>query len=1146
MNTIELLNYLEGFNVKLSVNGTKLKCNAPEGVLTPSLKSEILEHKADLIAILQKGHDEVQPNSVIQAVDRERNSLYPSFSQQRLWFLQQLEPEISKAYHINRTLRLKGQLNIKALQEAISKILERHEALRTNLVATDGIPWQIIAPFAEFDLPFVDLSSDESGQAEEILRKLIEEELHRPFDLAKDLMLRVMLVRLKENEHVLNIILHHISSDRWSMSIFLQELSKFYQAFLSGQPDPLPKLSIQYADFASWQRQWLSGEVLESQINYWKQHLSGAPPLLELPTDYSRPPKPSYRGERLSFTISKSLTNALKSLSQKSGSSLFMTLLASFNTLLYRYTQQDDVVVGSPIANRTNSKLESLIGFFANTLALRIDLSGNPSFRELLLRVRKVALDAYAHQELPFEKLVEELQPERNLSHSPLFQVMFGLQNTPDYLYKFKDLTIQEEHVEFQAAQVDLTLLMVESDEGLIGRFEFSTDLFETATIERMVGHLKTLLVAIVANPDESINNLSLLTKAEHQLMTAWNNTLTDYPQDKCIHQLIEEQVERTPDAVAVVFEDQSITYRELNHRANQVAHHLSSLGVGAEVLVGICVERSLEMIVSLLGILKAGGSYVPLDPAYPQERLQYMVKDSQLPVLITQEVLREKFSAHNIQMVCIDTDWNAIAEQKKVNLNSGVVATNLAYTIYTSGSTGKPKGVQICHDAAVNFLRSMHRNPGLTADDCFLAVTTISFDIAVLELYLPLLVGARIVLATREVAADATQLSSLLVQSNTTVMQATPATWQMLIAAGWQGKQDLRILCGGEAMTRNLANQLLERSASLWNMYGPTETTVWSSVSQVDGKENPICLGLPIANTQFYILDEQQQLVPIGVPGELHIGGLGLARGYINQFELTEKKFISNTFSNELGDRLYRTGDLASYLPNGKIELIGRIDNQVKIRGFRIELGEIESTLAQHPDVAEVVVMVREDVPGEKRLVAYLLSNNQENTTSSKLRSFLKAKLPNYMIPSVFVTLEAIPLTPNGKVDRRALPSPDSNATELDSIFVEPRNQTERQISNIWSQVLNREKIGIYDNFFELGGHSLLATRVVNRINQDLSLELSIIDLFENPTVSSLAEALTQFQLKNAKDEDIDHILAELEELSDEEVQQLLAQEIL
>ncbi|MDF5727076.1 MAG: amino acid adenylation domain-containing protein [Rhizonema sp. PD38] len=880
---------------------------------------------------------------------------------------------------------------------------------------------------------------------------------------------------------------------------------------------------------------------IQSSLAYWFQQLAGAPPLLSLPTDRPRLAKQNGRGSSQSFVVSSELTEALSFYSRDKDVTLFMTLLAAFNTLLYRYTGTEDIVVGSPIANRDCSD-EGLT--FVNALVFRTDMSGNPRFQELLERVRKVALLAQSHQDLPFELLVEELQPQRDLSYSPLFQVMFVMEGDIS-LQKIEvsSLTASPWVVEDTSAKFDLTLLIEQTSTGLIGKWVYNTDLFDADTIKRMNGHFQTILVAITAKPEQSISELPLLTpKERQQLLIEWNNTQTDYPIDKCVHQLFEEQVKRTPDAVAVVFEQQQLTYRELNSRANQLAHYLRILGVEADVPVGICVERSLEMVVGLLGILKAGGAYVPLDPAFPKERLAYMVSDSQLPVLLTQQDLVSVLPEHQAKVVYLDTDWKNISQENDENLFSGVIKDR-AYIIYTSGSTGKPKGVQITHEAVTNFLSTMQLKPGLTDKDILLAVTTISFDIAVLELYLPLMLGAKVVLVSREVGVDGIRLLKLLRESNATVMQATPATWYLLLTAGWNGQSQLKILCGGEALSQKLASQLLARVSSVWNMYGPTEATVWATTYEVSeqqslvGTQKPsISIGKPIGNTQTYILDQYLQPVPIGISGELYIGGVCLARGYLNRPDLTTEKFIANPFINEPNSRLYKTGDLARYLHNGDIEYISRIDNQVKIRGFRIELGEIEVLLAKYPEIREIAVIVREDIPGDKRLVGYIVPHQNQTLTCSDLRDFLSQKLPNYMIPSAFVTLDALPLTPNGKVDRRALlgysaPSDyvslsttlqtdngkgDSQTLNtyyltLETGFDTPRNPTEETLIAIWAEVLGLKQIGIHDNFFALGGHSLLAMRMFAEIEKTWGTRLSLATLFKKQTIAELATILHQ-----------------------------------
>jgi len=739
-------------------------------------------------------------------------------------------------------------------------------------------------------------------------------------------------------------------------------------------------------------------------------------------------------------------------------------------------------------------------------------MSENPTFQELLGRVREVTLGAYAHQDLPFEQLVEALQPERNLSHQPLFQVMFVLQNAPMSALELPSLTLSSLEMESSTAKFDLTLSMEDTEQGLVGSLEYNTDLFDAGTISRMLKHFQTLLEGIVANPEQRLSDLSLLTQQERQqLLVEWNDTQADYPKDVCIHQLFEAQAEQTPEAVAVVFEDEQLTYGELNRRANQVAHHLRSLDVCPDSLVGICIERSLEMVVGLLGILKAGGAYVPLDPAYPSERLAFMLEDSQAPVLLTQQGVVALLPKSGTHVVYLDADWEAIARSSQDNPASNVTGNNLAYAIYTSGSTGKPKGVQILHGAVVNFLTSMRRCPGLTDQDTLLSVTTLSFDIAALEIFLPLSVGARLVMVSRSVATDGTQLLERLNYCGATVMQATPATWRLLLAAGWSGSHQMKILCGGEALSRELANQLLEKGASLWNLYGPTEATIWSTIYQVDNTDGAVSIGRPITNTQIYLLDEHLQPVPVGVPGELYIGGAGLARGYLNRPELTAQKFIANPLSQEPNARLYKTGDLARYQSDGNIEYLGRIDHQVKVRGFRIELGEIEAVLGQHLAVQETVVMVREDVPGNKRLVAYVVVNQTSAPTVSQLHQFLKQKLPEYMIPSAIVKLEALPLTPNGKVDRRALLAPDTARPELQSAFIAPRDTLELQLAHIWEDVLNVRPIGVTDNFFTLGGHSLLAVRLIALLQQQFGQNLPLATLFLAPTIEHLASTLRQ-----------------------------------
>ena len=1038
-----------------------------------------------------------------------------SFAQQRLWFIDQWEPG-NPYYNIPTAVRLTGPLDVAALEQSLNEVVRRHEALRTTFVALEGRPVQVIAPvltvpplvFGPRDqrLPVVDLRGLAEAERGAEARRLASEEARWSFDLARGPLVRVTVLRLDDEEYVLLLNMHHVVSDGWSTGVFIQEMATLYQAFSAGQPSPLPELPIQYADFAVWQRGWLRGEVLEKQLAYWKKQLADAPAVLELPTDRPRPPVQTYQGTTESFVLSESLTAALQALSREEGSTLFMTLLAAFDALLYRYTGQEDIPLGSPIANRNRSEIEGLIGFFVNTLVLRTGLSGNPTFRELLGQVREMTLGAYAHQDVPFEMLVDELQPERDLSRTPLFQVMFVLQNAPMPLQGQSGLTFSPLEVDSRTAKFDLTLFMVETAQGLSGTWEYNTDLFDAATVARAVRYFQTLLEGIVADPDHHIADVPILTETErHQLLVEWNDTEVEYPQDQCIHELFEEQVERTPDAVAVVFKDQHLTYQELNRRANQLACHLQTLGVGPETLVGVCVERSPEMVVGLVGILKAGGSYVPLDPAYPQERLTFILEDTQAPVLLAQQQLVEGLPEHRAEVVCLDAGWEHIARERGENPVSEATSENLAYVIYTSGSTGRPKGVVIEHRSAVALIHWARKvfDPGLFAGT--LASTSICFDLSVFELFAPLSCGGTVILAE-----TALYLPTLPAAEAVTLVNTVPSAMKELMRVDGVSASVRTVNLAGELLQTQLVEQIYRQETveQVFDLYGPSEDTTYSTYA-LRSATGPATIGRPIANTQVYLLDARLNPVPVGVPGELYIGGDGVVRGYLYRPALTAERFIPDPFSEEAGARLYRTGDLARYLPDGNIEFLGRIDHQVKVRGYRIELGEIEAVLGQQPSVRETVVLAREDEPGDKRLVAYVVPNDEHEPAVSELRRFLQKKLPEYMVPSAFVTLEALPLTPNGKVDRRTLPAPDRVRSELEGVFVAPRTPAEEVLAGIWAQVLGVEQVGVYDSFFELGGHSLLATQVVSRIRQAFQVELPLRDFFGIPTVAGLAQAI-------------------------------------
>ncbi|MFN6478153.1 non-ribosomal peptide synthetase [Nostoc sp. DedQUE07] len=1046
-----------------------------------------------------------------------------SYAQQRLWFLDQLEPN-SSTYNIPLALRLVGNLNRAALEQSLQEIIDRHEALRTNFVTVDEQPIQIIHTQTNWKVSVLEWQNLSPSEQEIATQQLVQQQAIQPFDLAKGALIRATLVVLSQTEHILLVCMHHVVSDGWSMGVFVSELATLYKAYFQGQPSPLAPLPIQYADFALWQKDWLQGDVLQTQLNYWQQQLKDAPALLPLPTDRPRPAVQTFTGTTQEFTLSVELTNRLAKLSQERGCTLFMTLLTAFDILLYRYTGQSDILVGTPIANRDRSEIEGLIGFFVNTLVMRTSLADNPTFSELLGRVREIALGAYNHQDLPFEMLVEALQPERNLSQTPLFQVMFALQNAPMSELELSGLTISSLPAQSTTTKFDLSLSMYNSGAGLVGVWEYSTDLFDASTIERMTGHFVNLLEGIVANSKERISQLPMLTQVEQQqLLVEWNDTQVDYPFDKCIHQLFEEQVERTPNAVAVIFDNQQLTYQQLNCRANQLAHYLQSLGVTADTLVGICVERSLEMVVGLLGILKAGGAYVPLDPDYPQERLSFMLEDAQVKVLLTQQQLVEKLPQHQAQVVCLDTEWEFISQSSQDNAIAqltvdiaSVQATNLAYVIYTSGSTGKPKGVMLSHRNLCNHMFWMQTTFPLAKEDKVLQKTPFSFDASVWEFYAPLLVGAKLILAQPGGHADASYLLELIAQEQVTTVQFVPSLLQILIEqGGLETCHSLKqIFCGGEALPVALQAKVLSNlDVNLYNLYGPTEAcidaTFWTCKQGIERQVVPI--GCPIANTQIYILDEYLQPVPVSVAGELHISGAGLARGYLNRPELTKEKFIPNPFEKvggrrqeAEGNRLYKTGDLGRYLPNGNIEYLGRIDNQVKVRGFRIELGEIEARLSQYDDVQACCVIAREDTPGDKRLIAYVVPHQEQIPTVNQLRSFLSGQLPAYMVPHAFVMLESLPLLPNGKVNRRALPAPDSRG-ELEVSFVAPRNQIEEILAQIWAEVLRVERVGIHDNFFELGGDSILSIQIISRAKQ-AGLQLSLKQLFAHQTIAQLA----------------------------------------
>ena len=1053
-----------------------------------------------------------------------------SFSQQRLWFIDQLYHG-SSFYNIPSAFHLKGSLNVTAIQQSLNEILRRHEVWRTTFALVNGELVQEIAPELTWDLPIINFEHLFGKDWEPEVKQLAAEEAKKPFNLAKGPLVRATLLHLGEEEHVFLLTMHHIITDGWSVGVFMGELAALYTGFSTNQPSPLPELPIQYADFAVWQRDRLQGEVLATQLNYWKQQLGGELSVLQLPTDRPRPNVTTFTGAKQYFTFSQTLTDALNQFSQREDATLFMTLLAAFNTLLYHYTDQEDILIGSPIANRNRAELEGMLGLFVNTLVLRNNLSGDPSFRELLHRVREVTLDAYAHQDLPFEMLVEELQPERDLSRNPLYEVMFVLQNTPTSVQEASSLTVRTLQFDSGTAQLDIFLSMSESQQGLTGFLEYNTDIFDSTTITRFITHFQALLKNIVANPEQRICELSPLTaKERQQLLFEWNQTRADYPQNASLHQLFEQQVERVPDALALISQTEQLSYRQLNQRVNQLAHYLQKQGVTKETLVAICLERSLKMVVGILAVLKAGGAYIPLDPSYPVERLSFMLSDSQVSLVIG-HTLREAASAstslvnnfgqmtndkRQVTVISLESDWELIELESQENPVSISSSDNLAYIIYTSGSTGTPKGVLGTHRGTVNGLHWLWKTYPFTKEEVCCQKTAISFVDSVWEIFAPLLQGIPTVIIPDAIVKDPQLFIETLTHHKVTRIVLVPSLLRLLLDSYSYLIQNLSHLklwiTSGEALSVKLAQTFRELmpSAKLINLYGSSEVSAnvtYYDTSLLPDQPNSVPVGRPIDNNLVYVLNSHLQLTPVGVVGDLYIGGDGLARGYLHRPELTQERFIDNPFVP--GTRLYKTGDLVRYLNNGNLEYFGRRDHQVKIRGFRVELGEIASAIAQHPDVQESVVIFRGDTQGDRCLIAYVVTDKQE--VVPHLTSYLQNKLPNYMIPSAFVVLDAIPLTPNGKVDKQSLPTDDGIRSNATQSFVAPRNFTELSLVKTWENLLNTNPIGVTDNFFDLGGHSFLAVRLMAQIHDRFGHNLPLSTLFENPTIEKLATIVSQ-----------------------------------
>jgi amino acid adenylation domain-containing protein len=1110
---------LRALDIRIFLDGERLRCSAPKGRLTKELEQRIATQKADLIRALH--HSKPQPLPIGRRSARSVSSTPLSFAQERFWFLQSLAPE-STDYNITACQRVFTTVDPIALEFAVRAVVKKHEILRTSFPELDGSPTQVVREelFPEVAIYNLDyLCPLERATA---IESKIQESAKHKFDLAAESLMRIALIRVTEQEHLIVLTAHHIICDGWSIGIFFAELTSFYETHSRGRAVVPTQLPIQYGDYALWERDQQASGILAPQIDYWKSKLKGSPRSLEIPLDHVRSASFAYEGRLHRFQLSAATSESVRDLARQERATPFVALLTIFKALLFRYTKQRDIVVGTPVSTRTRFELEQLIGCFINTQVLRTEIPPGLSTREFLARVRATVLESLNNADVPFEILVSELITERDLSRSPLFQVAFILQNTP----RSSDYDVVSGGTTF-----DLTLYMWNSSGVFGGCIEYNAKLFSPETIVCLAGCYETLALEMVSHPETAIERLSVVTAIqEMEWFEKHNGPLTRYP-DLGIHEWVERQASETPDAIAVICGPEQLTYRDLRMRSNRLAHRLRAIGVGPDSLVALGLDRSADLIVAPLAVWKAGGTYVPLDPEHPSNRLAFMLEDSAASVLITESRLLDRLPQNVPNVICLDRERQNLEQESAQPVICSTTADNLAYVIYTSGSTGKPKGVEISHRSLVGFLTSMQREPGIVESDRLLAITTLSFDIAGLELFLPLVSGARVVIAPRADAFDGTALAALLDESGITIMQATPVTWRLLLESGWRGTPGLKILCGGEALTHDLAEQLVAAGTEVWNMYGPTETTIWSTVQRVTADDTCISIGRPIANTQVYVMDEYGRPVPPGVAGELYIGGNGLARGYLNREELTAERFVKSSVHS--GKRLYRTGDLVRRLGHGGLEYLGRVDHQLKIRGFRIELGEIEAAIERQPEISQAVVVVREDRAGEQRLTAYMKATDRAVSDRKVLRKALLTLLPEYMVPAAFVQLDEFPLTPNLKVDRRALLEPkyrpshktdlallESGSDEEDSSspdkdpsqgrYVPPRNHVEFVMTEIWRDVLGLDKVGLFDNFFELGGHSLTAVRLISRLRSTLGMDLPLRCIFIDPTIAGLSSHIS------------------------------------
>ena len=1097
--------------------------------------------------LMEQGVDLSQIMIVPQKRDSNRFPL--SYSQQRLWFLDQLEPNTA-LYNISPVLRLKGKLNINALENSFNEIIRRHEVLRTTFDKDGDSPVQVIAP--ELTLKIEPETSDTPLSDAEINRLALEES-QLPFNLSTGPLLRVKLLRVSEDDHILILTKHHIISDNWSTGLMVHEMMQLYTAFSQGQPSPLPDLAVQYADFAFWQRKWLSGKTLENQAAYWREQLKDAPAILEMPLDKPRPAYQTYNGSYKTFTLSSVTHKALNDLSRQQEATLFMTTLAAFQVLLMRWSGQEDFCIGSPIANRNRKETEAMLGFFINTLVLRSIVPGGLTFKELLQNTKTMTLGAYAHQDIPFETLVEELKPERDMSHSPFFQAMFVMNNARVDKLELPGLELSLLEIDNKTTKFDLILNMTESDEGLLCKVEYNTDLFFPETIERLIEQYQILIESILQNPDSTVSALPLLSEAqEKELVTNWSRSGQSVASEALITTLFEQQAEKSADSAALKIKEETYSYQELNQRANRLARHLINRGLQHGQIAGVCAERSAEMLVALLAVLKAGAVYLPLDPSYPEERLHYMLSDSKASFLLTQKDLKSKLSAENINTVLLDSDWETIRQEEASNVSTTIKTDDTAYIIYTSGSTGQPKGVEVQHGPFAAHCVDMCQHYDLTSDDNVLQFAALNFDASLEQILPPLISGSTLIMRDSEIW-DTLTFSQNIAKYDLTVINPPTAYWAQL-AADWVTNPELLpdnrirlVIVGGDVLRPEALKNWYEtplKKVRLLNAYGPTETIITASTFEVpagfEGSKVPV--GKPRANRNFYILDKQRKPVAVGVPGELYIGGSALAKGYLGRKELTAERFIANPFVNEVDARMYKTGDRVRFLSDGNLEFLGRVDFQVKIRGFRIELGEIEALLDGYEAIKESVLSALDDTHGNKRLVAYYTAAT--DLSNNDIRTFLEQRLPDYMVPSVFMHLEKMPLDPSGKINRRMLPAPDFSQVQVETEYVAPRTETEEKLTAMVQEILKIEKAGVRDSFFDLGGHSMMATQVVSRIREEFDVEISLRTLFEKPTVEGIALSIAEAQAEYQDSDELESMLSEIEDLSDEELEKLLNDE--